>query len=407
MIKSSLPFKLHWKHAAIALALLAAAYFAMTKWLGPQVVVETVARRDFIQTVVASGRVESPHRVDIGSQITATVVRVPVNEGEDVTAGTLLLALSDTELQATQRQADMAVVQAQGKLRQVQEVQGPLAEQTLRQARASLDNANASYRRNQELFHQGFIGQAALDDSRKAAELADAQLRSAQKQLDTTSTTGSDYALAVSALDGVRAAATAAHARAQYALVRAPSDGTLIGRNVEVGDVVQPGKVLMTLSPKGKTQVVVAIDEKNLHFLHLGQKALVSADAYPQQHFNAELVYINPAVNPQTGAVDVKLDVPQPPEVLRQDMTVSVDLEVARRPKALMLPLSVVRDAESAAPWVLRVQGGRAVKVLVQVGLRSNGLLEALHGVEEGDWLVSGTPNVQPGDRVRVLAAAH
>jgi HlyD family secretion protein len=176
---------------------------------------------------------------------------------------------------------------------------------------------------------------------------------------------------------------------------------------VEVGDVVQPGKVLMTLSPKGKTQVVVAIDEKNLHFLHLGQKALVSADAYPQQHFNAELVYINPAVNPQTGAVDVKLDVAQPPEVLRQDMTVSVDLEVARRPKALMLPLSVVRDAESAAPWVLRVQGGRAVKVLVQVGLRSNGLLEALHGVEEGDWLVSGTPNVQPRDRVRVLAAAH
>jgi HlyD family secretion protein len=357
--------------------------------------------------VVATGHVESPHRVDIGAQITATVARVPVNEGDSVSAGTLLIALDNTELLAAQRQADTAVNQAQDKLRQLNEVQAPMAEQALRQAHSNLDNANATYLRNQDLFKQGFIGQAALDDSRKAVELADAQVRSTQKQLDTTAKSGSDYALALGAVDSARAAADAARARARYALVRSPTDGTLIGRNVEVGDVVQPGKVLMTLSPKGKTQVVVAIDEKNLHLIRLGQKAVVSADAYAQQKFSADLVYINPGVNAQTGAVDVKLDVPQPPAVLRQDMTVSVDIEVARRPLALMLPAATVRDAESAAPWVLRVHDGRASKVLVQVGLRSGGMLEALQGVEEGDLLVTGTPSVKPGDRVRVLAASR
>ncbi|WP_342620899.1 efflux RND transporter periplasmic adaptor subunit [Rhodoferax sp. GW822-FHT02A01] len=407
MTKISFPSKLRWRHIAAALALLAVVYFAVTWWLGPKVNVETVVRHDFVQSVVASGHVESPHRVDIGSQITATVTRVPVNEGDSVTAGTLLIALANSELQATERQADLAVIQAQGKLRQLQEVQAPVAEQALRQAQSSLDNANASYRRNQDLFKQGFIGQAALDDSRKAAELADAQFHSAQKQLETTGKSGSDYALALSAVEEARAAADAAHARAKYALVRSPLDGTLIGRSVEVGDVVQPGKVLMTLSPKGKTQVVVAIDEKNLHLIRLGQKAVVSADAYPQQKFEAQLVYINPGVNAQTGAVDVKLDVPQPPEVLRQDMTVSVDIEVARRPRALMLPASTVRDAESAAPWVLRVQDGRAAKVLVQIGLRSGSMLEALQGVQEGDLLVSGSPSVKPGDRVRVAATVH
>ncbi len=58
--------------------------------------------------------------------------------------------------------------------------------------------------------------------------------------------------------------------------------------------MVQPGKVLMVLSPSGETQLVLQIDERNLAKLKLGQKALASADAYPAQRFAAELVYINP-----------------------------------------------------------------------------------------------------------------
>src|SRR4029079_10268914 len=118
---------------------------------------------------------------------------------------------------------------------------------------------------------------------------------------------GSDYALAEAAFVQAQASAQAARARAGYATIAAPADGTLIARAVEVGDVVQPGKVLMTLSPAGRAQLVVDIDEKNLRLLAIGQKALASADAYPQQRFAAELVYINPGVNAQTGAVEVKL----------------------------------------------------------------------------------------------------
>jgi HlyD family secretion protein len=213
--------------------------------------------------------------------------------------------------------------------------------------------------------------------------------------------------VAVSAVSQAKAAADAAHARAGYASIRAPLDGVLIARNVEVGDVVQAGKVLMTLSPKGKTQIVIAVDEKNLHLIALGQKALVSADAYPQQKFEAELVYINPGVNVQTGSVDVKLDVAQAPDVLRQDMTVSVDIAVARRPQALLLSSAAVRDADSAAPWVLRLQNGRAEKAAVRLGLHSGGQVELLDGVQAGDSIVTGATTVQPGQRLRAKAVAQ
>ena len=177
-------------------------------------------------------------------------------------------------------------------------------------------------------------------------------------------------------------------------------------REPRVGDVVQPGKLLMTLSPAGLTQLVVQIDEKNLRLLALGQQALASADAYPQQRFAAELAYINPGVNAQTGAVEVKLDVASPPPILRQDMTVSVDIEVARRAVALVVPVAAMHDAEGAAPWVLRVESGRALRRPVRLGLRGGGVCEVLDGVRAGDLLLPLATALADGDHVRVRGAA-
>jgi HlyD family secretion protein len=81
---------------------------------------------------VASGHIETPHRVDIGAQITGTVVRVPVAEGQSVKAGDLLVELTSTELRASERQAEMALTQAQARLRQLREVQAPVAENRTR-----------------------------------------------------------------------------------------------------------------------------------------------------------------------------------------------------------------------------------------------------------------------------------
>jgi HlyD family secretion protein len=175
----------------------------------------------------------------------------------------------------------------------------------------------------------------------------------------------------------------------------------LIARNIEPGNQVQPGKVLMTLSPSGPLQVVVAIDEKNLHVLRLGQSALVSADAYPLQRVPAKLAYINPAVNPQTGAVEVKLDVESPPAQWMQDMTVSVDIQVDRRDQALVIPLHSVHDKDKAAPWVLRVVNGQAKQQPVVLGLQSAGYAIVLQGLQQGDELIPLAVDIQPGGRVR------
>lgn len=392
-----------WALAIAALLIALAAWRGPDLLLGPRVAVVSVVQRDFVQTVVATGRVEAPHRVSVGAQITGTVSNVPVTEGQTVTAGQTLIELDSTELEAAVRQAELAVRQAEGALRRLREVQMPVAAQALRQARITLDTVRSQWRRQQDLFDQGFIGQAALDDAKQRADLAESQWRSAQHQHESASPAGSDAALLETALAQAQASADVARARLGYARITAPVAGTLISRSVERGDVVQPGKVLMMLSPAGDTQLVVQIDEKNLKLLAVGQPAQASADAYPDERFAAELIYINPAVDAQRGAVEMKLRVAAPPAYLKQDMTVSVGIEVARRARAVLVSGDAVHDADDAAPWVLRVENGRARRQAVTLGLRSGGYSEVLAGLRAGDELVP-TTQVQISDGLRLRA---
>ncbi|MFG6469092.1 efflux RND transporter periplasmic adaptor subunit [Roseateles sp. BYS87W] len=363
------------------------AYLVLPRWWGGAVPAVAVTPQDLVRTVVATGRVEAPHRVDVGSTLVGTVARVPVAEGQTVAAGAVLIELDDRELRASLRAAEGAVAQAQARVRQLQEVQRPVAAQALRQAQATLETTRAQQRRQEELFRQGYVGQAALDEARRAAELADAQVAAARQQLDTTLAGGSDEAVALTTLAQAQANAEAARARLQHATVTAPVAGVLISRDVEPGDVVQPGKTLMVLSPTGETQLVVQFDEKNLGLLAAGQRALASADAFADQRFAAEVVYISPGVDAQRGSVEVKLQVAQPPAYLRQNMTVSVDVEVARRNRVLAVPLDWVHDADTSQPWVLKRVDGRAQRQAVTLGLRGGGRVEVMDGLKAGDEL--------------------
>lgn len=389
--------------AVLALVALALLFGPRVLW-GPRVAVTPVLRGDFVQSVVASGHVEAPHRVNIGAQLAGEVKAVPVEEGQEVVAGQVLIQLVDAEWVAAAAQADAAVQQAEARLRLLREVQAPVAAQALRQAEINAGNARAQWRRNVALREQGFIGQAALDDFKKALDLSEAQVLTARSQLASAQPGGSDHAVATTALAEARAAAAAAHARLNYTAITAPVAGTLIDRSVEPGDVVQPGKTLMVLSPAGQTQLVVQIDEKNLALLASGQQAVASADAYADQHFAAELVYINPGVDVQRGSVEVKLAVPHPPAYLRQDMTVSVQIRTASRSQTLLLASDAVRDADRGEPWVLKVDGHHASRQRVKLGLRSGGQTEVLEGLQAGDLVVPvSTPGIAEGSRLQPL----
>ena len=384
------------------LVLLAALWASIQHWgFGPEVEGLKVEQRDFVQTVVASGHVENAHRVDIGAQLTGTVKRVPVAEGQMVQAGQLLIELENTELQASLKQAEFNVQQAAAKLRQLREVQVPVTAHALHQAMVTQETSQQALKRSQDLYDKGFTGQAALDEFKRMALVTQSQVLSLKDQMASLNEGGSDSVLAQANLSQAKAGSELAHARLRYAQISAPSSGTLISRNVEPGDVVQAGKVLMVLSPTGTTELVVQIDEKHLSQLKIGQAATASADAYSKEQFPAVLSYINPGVDAQRGSVTVKLQVPQAPSYLQQDMTVSLNIEVAKRSQAILLATEAVRDIEKSA-WVLQIVNGKAVRQPIQIGLRGPGYCEVLKGLQPNDVVIRDPAGIADNARVRI-----
>jgi HlyD family secretion protein len=396
-----------WSHRWFVLV--AALAIGVSGWqgarliLGPAVVVEQVKRGNLVETVVASGHVETPFRVEIGSQITGTVEDVLVQEGERVSKGQPLISLVARELKASVVQAQGAVAQAEARMRQLDELTLPSAREALTQAKANLLNAQQTFDRTSQLAKDGFATRAALDEAQKTLDVARTQVRTAEFQVYTASPNGSDYVMAQTQLNQAHANLETAESRRGYATISAPRDGILITRSVERGTVVQPGKALLVLAPAGEVQLVLQIDERNLGKIALGKKAKASADAYPEQTFGAVVSYINPGIDITRASVEVKLTVADPPEYLRQDMTVSVDIEVATKDNALVLPIRSVHDVLSGQPWVLGIKDGRAVKRPVRLGLRGNANLEILDGIAEGEVAIPLNSGVLTGQRIRAI----
>jgi HlyD family secretion protein len=372
--------------ALIGLILITSA-MARYWWQGPNVAIETIERRDFVQMVVASGHVESPHRIEIGTQLTGTVRQVPVLEGQSVLVQQVLIELENSELLALLKQAELNVKQAKTKIRQLKEVQSPMLAQAYQQALANHSTSQNALYRAQELYNKGFTGQASLDEVQRVEKVAASQALSLKEQLTSMQEGGSDYLSAEINLSQAYANVDLAKARLRYAQITAPVSGTLISRNVEPGDVVQPGKVLMTLSPSGSTELVVQIDEKHLSQLKVGQTASVSADAFSSQNFKATVAFINPGVDAQRGSVTVKLHIPTPPVYLQQDMTVSLNIETAKRSQVILISSEAVHELDKA-PWVLRLQDGKTQRHPIELGLRSAGWCEVLSGLEPGDKVI-------------------
>ena len=380
-------------------------------WLGlrPSLVDSvTVQATRLVRSVQFSARVATLARVEVGSTVTARVAQVLVREGEQVKAGDALVRLESDELQAALAQAQAAQTQAQARLLGLRSTGRAQTQAGLAQAQATVHAAQADVARTQQLVAQGFLSPARLDEAQRVLSVAQAAQAGAAAQVQASTESGTEISQAQAQLEAARAATQAAQARLAQAVLRAPSDARVLTRSVEPGQIVQPGRALLSLALAGPTQLKAQVDERFLAELVPGQPATVVADAFASQRLAAQVAFIAPAVDVQRGAVEVTLTLDQPaPAFLREDMTLSVEVETARRDQALTVPLAALRTAPGAADAaadVLLAVDGRAQLQRVRVGVRSLQAVEVLDGLKAGDTLLLGN-SVQAGQRVRVRNA--
>ena len=354
-----------------------------------------------VRTLQFSARVATSSRVDIGSTLTGRVISVGVLEGAQVKQGDLLIRLESDELKATLAQALANEQQASAKLSGLRSTGRSAVQSAVTQADSVLLAAQADFQRTKTLVDKEFLSEARLDEAKRALAVAQAQLVSAQAQRTANTEQGTDVAQAQALLALASSATTAAKARLAQATLTSPADAKVLSRLVEPGQIVQPGRSLMSLALISPLQMVAQVDERYLAQLQVGQTATALADAYPNQRFMVKVQSISPLVDAQRGAIEVKFSLAQQaPAFLREDMTLSIEVETARRERTLVVPVSALRNDASASGSVIYIEReGRVELRKIRLGLRTLNAVEVLEGLTEGDMVLLGI-SPKPGERV-------
>ena len=390
-----------WLVALLALAALAFQFAPRAR----EVDFVAVERGRIVQSIVATGRIETPARIELSTQVAARIEAIEVREGDRVDRGQVLVRLRSDEAEASLAAAQAALREAEARLTQIEQVQRPVATQQLAQARANLSAAERELERARDLVARGFVSQSRIDEAQRLVDTARATTDSARTQVDGLRVGGVESELARSRIAQARASLASAEARLDTLVLRAPADGVVLTRLAEPGDTAQIGRALLTMAQAGATRIIASVDERNLRWLEPGQLASAVADAFPARPFEARINYVAPSIDAQRATVEVWLVVDAPPAFLKPDMTVSVEMIVGRRDDALLLPAWLLLDADPTASAgqgaVLVMREGRARRVELALGLRGVGTVEVLDGLVEGDRVITPESGARDGQAVR------
>ena len=380
--------KTNWTVAVVIVLVVALAAMGWRLWQGPEIAGYLVRSTPLVQTVVASGRVEAVSRAEISSEITGVVLERRVEEGQRVAAGDLLVRLRDDRLLAQLEQSEAALDALAMRAR-------PQADVALERAETQLEQAKRNVLRRRRLVENTLVSRETLEEAEQVLDLARHQVAAARLDVEALAPDGPEERQLKEELAGARA--DLARTR-----IRSESNGIILTRNVEPGDLVRPGNVLFTMALDGGPELRVPVDEKNLARVAIGQTATAIADAYPDSPFGARIHHIAPRVDPQQGTVDLRLSIPSPPDFLRQDMTVSVTVETGRREQALALPNDALIGVQGRQADVFVLHEGRIRRQPVTIGLRGLARSEILSGLADGNRvLIDVSADLSEGQRVR------
>jgi HlyD family secretion protein len=290
-----------------------------------------------------TGTIEAT-QVDVSAKIVGRIVARPVNEGDRVVAGQLLVRLDDAEQAADVRRQEAAVRSAESTLKDL--IAGARREE-LEDARAALQSTMATrewterdYQRAQALFRQALIAAQEVDRARQAYEVAMAQEKSARQKLllleagsrpDQIEAARGQLAQARNALDMARA-------RLKEMVIFSPVDGIVLRKNLEVGETANPGVPILTLMKPSELWVRAYVPEEQIGRIKVGDPAQIAVDAYPARRFPGQITEISSEAeftprNVQTKkervnlVFRIKIGVANPEGILKPGMPADADID--------------------------------------------------------------------------------
>ncbi|KQY99913.1 RND transporter [Pseudolabrys sp. Root1462] len=186
---------------------------------------------------------------------------------------------------------------------------------------------------------------------------------------------------------------------ADYTIV-APMAGVVLRRDGEIGEIAEAGQILFRVGVPAPLQVVAEVNEEDIPRVQLGQLVLLRTDAFPERRLEGRISEVTPMgdVTAKTFRIKAALPADTP---LKPGMSVEANIVTREKENALLLPTDTVQDNA-----VFVIDGSRARRRPVTVGIRGTRAVEIVAGIAEGERVASPAPaGLKDGARLRVLAA--
>lgn len=302
-----------------------------------------VATDEWVDAIEALGTAQARESVTITAKVTEVVRHIRFEDGDVVNEGDILVELTG--------QAEVA---------------------NLREAQASLNEAQQQLDRLEPLVAQGTIPRAELDRQRAARDTA-------------------------------RARADAIRARLAERVISAPFAGVLGFREVSSGALVTPGTVIATLDDVSTIKLDFRVPETLLSSLAVGQQIAARSGAWPEREFTGTVSSVGSRVDPVSRSVTVRADLPNPDALIKPGMLMAVSLMTEPRRTLVIPELALTQVGTNQS--VYRIGDDDTVsQVGVRTGARRRGEVEILDGLEAGDLIVlHGTGKLRDGARVAIV----
>lgn len=251
----------------------------------------TISRGDLRQVVTATGEIQPLNTINVGSQVSGTIEEIFVDYNSKVKKGDVLLKIEPSVLQASVDEAKASLVSSE----------------------SQRDYAKSEYERNKILYEDGFIARAELEQSQTTYEQAEQNVNKMKSQYDRAVT------------------------NLGYATITSPVDGTVISRQVDVGQTVaasfQTPDLFAIAEDLSKMQIETAVSEADIGMIEEGQTVTFTVDAYPTQTFegNVRQIRLSPTVTSNVVVYTVVIDVDNSDLRLKPGMTAFVTILISEK----------------------------------------------------------------------------
>lgn len=307
--------------------------------------VDTVKIEPISTYILTNTTLEAQRRVEVIARVSGIARKILAEEGDVVRRNQTLVKLDDAELRLIYEQA-----------------------------KASLENARRAFERTKEMFEKNLISKEAYDDAEFKYETAKSQYKTAKLQLE-------------------------------YATIRAPVNGIITSRMVEIGDYVTINRAVYAMADYDTLLARIHVPEREIAKIRPGQVARIRLEAFPEREFTGRVMMISPVVDPASGTIKVTVKIVRKKTPLLPGMFCSVYIVTETHDQAMIIPKKALL-LESETDRVFVYDNGVARLRDIKTGFSDGDRLEVLEGLQPGELVITvGQEGLRDGSKVRVIGS--